>query len=161
MSEIETNKKNLKVYIAAPWANRTEAQEAQKKFEAAGFEVTAHWITRPSTIVGDVFAPENAQELTSEAVEDIEDIIKSDIFVVLNLDMSEGKATEFGFAYALGIPTILVGERTRNIFYYLSHVFRAKDVEQVIDGLIEIDQTKTNLENLVQLQEQKEGEVVN
>ena len=125
----------LKVYIAAPWNNRAEAQVAQDKFEAAGFEVTSHWIKYHSdAVLGD---PKFDEELCNQAVEDLEDVMKADVFIILNLGKSEGKATELGFAYALGIPTILVGPRTINIFYYLPNVFRADTVEQAIAGILE------------------------
>lgn len=129
---------SLKVYIAAPWVNKADALDAQRKFEAAGLEVTAHWITRDSSeLTEPIYSPENEDYLISEAIEDVEDIVKSDIFVILNLDMSEGKATEFGFAYGMGIPTILVGARDRNIFYYLPNVFRADTVDDAITGILE------------------------
>ena len=146
---------SLKIYIASPWLNRTEAAAAQEKFEAAGFEVTAHWIHHHSdAVMGD---PKDDQELQQQAIEDVEDIIKSDVFVILNLDLSEGKATEFGMAYGLGIPVILVGERTRNIFYYLPAVFRAESVEEAILGIQEAEKVgAAQIDAMV-----KEGEVVN
>lgn len=126
----------FRCYIAAPWGNKPEALAAQQLFEAAGFEVTAHWITRESHLTyEDMAKPEYEEEMINQAVMDVEDIVASDVFVILNLDKSEGKATEFGFAYSLGIPTILVGERTRNIFYFLPNVFRADTVEQAIEGI--------------------------
>ena len=125
----------LKVYIAAPWANKPDALAAKQAFEAAGFEVTSHWIEYHSgATLGN---PADEEELCNQAVEDVEDVMKSDVFVILNLGKSEGKATELGIAYALGIPTILIGERTINIFYYLPNIFRADTVQQAITGILD------------------------
>lgn len=125
-----------KIYIAAPWVNRADALVAQEQFEAAGFEVTSHWIRMHSDLDYDTLPQsELAQEFSAQAVEDIEDIRKSDVFVILNLCKSEGKATELGVAYTLGLPIILVGECSRNIFYRLPGIFQAESVEAAIDGI--------------------------
>jgi len=126
----------LKCYIAAPWANKADALAAQEQFEAAGLEVTAHWIKHHSD--GDT----SDDELAEQAVEDVNDIIRSDVFVILNLALSEGKAFEMGVAYTLGIPVVLVGDRTRDIFYHLPNIYRADTVEAAIEGLT----TANNLE---------------
>ena len=137
----------LKVYIAAPWVHKAEALAAKEKFEAAGIEVTAHWIKYHSdAALGD---PQFDEELQEQAVQDVEDIVQSDVFVILNLDKSEGKATELGFAYGLGIPTILVGPRTRNIFYYLPSIFRTDTVEDAIAGILEAVQRQEGADALV------------
>lgn len=133
----------LKVYIAAPWIKKADAFAAKGLFELAGIEVTSRWITRetPQEVSDRYNAGEcnesDERHLIEEAINDVEDVVASDVFVILNLEKSEGKATEFGMAYSLGIPTILVGPRTRNIFYYLPNVFRADTVEQAIAGILE------------------------
>src|SRR6267143_5765011 len=106
----------MRLYVAAPWTNKPETLEVQKKLVAAGFGVTSRWITRESNLTyEDLEKPEHRAELTEQAILDVEDIISADVFMILNLGKSEGKATELGFAYGLGIPIILVGERTNNI----------------------------------------------
>lgn len=143
---------SLKVYVAAPWVAKDQALVAKQAFETAGIEVTARWITRDTP--ADISARYNAgetnpaddQHLTEEAINDVEDVIKADLFVILNLDKSEGKATEMGMAYALGMPIILVGQRTRNIFYHLPHVFRADSVEKAIEGILLAEQKGQEVE---------------
>lgn len=129
----------MRCYIAAPWVNKSEALAAKQLFEAAGLEITSHWITRDSSELAEpLFGnPANEDYLCNEAVEDVEDIVQSDVFVILNLAKSEGKATELGFAYALGLPVILVGQRDTNIFYFLPSIFRADTVEDAIKGILE------------------------
>lgn len=125
--------KQLSVYIASPWVRKDEARSAKDKFEAAGYKVTSHWIDHHSDAeLGD---PAAEQELQEQAMEDVEDIVKSDVFIILNLEKSEGKATELGFAYTLGKLIILVGKRERNIFYYLPEIYQCDSVEEAIEGL--------------------------
>lgn len=126
----------LKVYIAAPWVAKNEALEAQKKFEEAGMEVTSHWIKYHPTVSIEGADSTDINELQTQAIEDVEDIIKSDVFVILNLALSEGKATELGLAYGLGIPIILVGKRDRNIFYHLPEVYQADTVDEAVRGIL-------------------------
>jgi nucleoside 2-deoxyribosyltransferase len=127
-----------KCYIAAPWTNKPEALVAKEAFEAAGLEVTANWITRycdpglSQRYLDGTHGPDDEQELMRQAMSDIDDISISDIFVILNLAKSEGKAAELGFAYTFGIPTIVVGSRERNIFYYLPGIARVDSVDAAI-----------------------------
>lgn len=131
---------SLRIYIAAPFDKKAEAGAAQDQFEAAGFEVTSNWIKRESSLnYEDLWKPENDAELIQEAFSDVQDLTQSEIFVILNLGKSEGKATEMGIAYALGMPILLVGKRDTNIFYWLPEVFRTDSVETAIAGLIEIN----------------------
>ena len=127
---------SLKVYIAAPFVNKAQAVEARDKFVEAGLDVTSRWLGEDLGLTtADLGKTEHDDVFQTRAAEDIEDILQSDVFVILNLGVSEGKATEMGFAYALGIPVILVGERTVNVFYHLPSVFRADSVEAAIDGI--------------------------
>ena len=127
------------IYIAAPWINKAEALEAQKKFEAAGHVVTSRWITK-HTDVDNSDDPKHFEELKKQAQEDLFDIDGSTDFVILNLNKSEGKATELGYAIALqetGMNIYLVGEPSINIFYHLPEVKKCKSVEEVIECLKE------------------------
>lgn len=132
-----------RVYLATCWVNKVEALAAQEKFEAAGFKVVSHWIKHHQDAAdkaGETRTTVNLLdydfgELQDQAAEDIRDIINADYFVILNLGLSEGKAFEMGFAYALTIPIILVGERTNNIFYYLNSVTQVGSVEHAISHI--------------------------
>ncbi len=120
----------MKVYIAAPWHCREQAAQAQDDFESAGIEVSSHWIKNHLPNVENL--GKSFGELAAEASEDVTDLLQADVFVILNLDKSEGKAFEMGIAHALGIPIILVGDRTRNVFYYLDDVTQVDSVEDAI-----------------------------
>src|SRR6266853_5363700 len=107
-----TNK--IKIYQAAPWICKDAAKEARDAFVEKGFEVTSRWLDHHSDN-----DPANLKEQREQAEEDIVDLLRADIFVILNLEKSEGKACEMGMAYASNMPVILVGEKTRNVFYHL------------------------------------------
>ena len=128
----------IKIYVAAPWGCKPDALVAQRQFEAAGFEVTSRWITtHEDAEYSDLADPAHAEMFAQHAIDDVRDVQASDVFVILNLALSEGKATEFGIAYMLGIPVIVVGPCSRNLFYRLPGVFQADSVAEAIIGLTE------------------------
>jgi nucleoside 2-deoxyribosyltransferase len=110
----------MKVYIAAPWVRRPEAIEAGKRFKAAGHILTCNWFHHETD--GDPLDSTgvtcNPDSIRFQANEDIADVRRADVLVVLNLQKSEGKAVETGIAIAAGIPVISVGPRA-NIFQAL------------------------------------------
>ena len=119
------------VYIAAPWKHKPDALIAQGLFEEAGWTVTSHWIKYHSDA-----QPGNEKdfgELRIQAHADLDAVKTASLFVILNLLKSEGKATELGYAYALGKPIILVGERERNIFYYLDSIHQVDTIQKAIE----------------------------
>lgn len=110
----------MRIYIAAPWRRRPEAIAAGERFKAAGHELTCRWFTHETD--GD---PNDSTGVTCDPVsirfqanEDITDVLRADVLVVLNLQKSEGKAVETGIAIANNIPVISVGPRS-NIFQVL------------------------------------------
>lgn len=126
----------IKVYIAAPWACKVQALAAQEAFEAAGIEVTSHWIKYHPDVTPDEEGYEAM--LVQQAQGDVADIIRADVLVVYNLAKSEGKAWEFGFSYALSIPTVLVGSKGTNIFYNLPFVNQVASTEEAIEKVKEL-----------------------
>jgi len=121
----------MKIYVAAPWVRRPDAIEFGKRLTALGHELTCHWFNHK--IDGD---PNDSTGITSDpisiihqAVEDIEDVKRADVLIVLNLQKSEGKAVETGIALANHIPIISVGTRS-NIFQSLG--FEARDADEAI-----------------------------
>lgn len=125
----------MKIYIAAPWVRRPEAIAIGARFILAGHELTSRWFYHVSD--GD---PTDASGLSCsrqdsirhQAHEDIADVRRADVLVVLNLQKSEGKAVETGIAIAAGIPVVSVGTRS-NIFQSLG--VEVESVEQALDLL--------------------------
>lgn len=85
----------LKLYIAAPWIHKDAAKQVALQFEAAGFEVTSRWLD----FVGGGYDA-SKETLASEAVKDIEDVLRANGLVVLQYAKSEGKAFEQGLFLA-------------------------------------------------------------
>ena len=79
--------------------------------------------------------------LGTEAIRDVEDIRACDAFVVLDLCLSEGKATEFGMAYVLGKSLIVVGTQQKNVFHLLPGVHHAQTVREAIQILDTLEDT--------------------
>jgi len=108
----------MKIYIAAPWRRKPEAVAAGEKFAQAGFEVTSRWFDHHGDPNDSSGLTESDKAIRIQACEDLLDVSRSDYVVVLNLEKSEGKAVETGYAIALGIPFVYVGPRP-NIFQTL------------------------------------------
>jgi len=111
----------MRIYIAAPWVRKADAITASEQFKAAGHTVTSRWFDHdgnPSDSSGLSISNEEARR---QAAEDIFDILGSEALVVLNLQVSEGKAVETGIALIAGLPVISVGRR--------SHVFHSLCIE--------------------------------
>jgi len=125
----------IKVYIAAPWVRKAEALETQEKCEAAGLEVTSCWIKyHPEVLIGSN-TPEELSMLSEQAEADLADLEDADAVIYLNLQKSEGKATELGYAVALNKFIILVGDRKNNIFLHLPEVIKVDTIEEAITFL--------------------------
>ncbi len=112
------------VYLAAPWIHRPDARDAREQLVAAGYPVNARWLDVDETV-------------TSPAVEaqnDIDDLLESDVLVLLNLATSEGKACETGMALIANIPIIAVGGGA-NVFLNLPIVHRVETLNDAIGVL--------------------------
>lgn len=122
----------MRIYVAAPWIHKQDAIAAGKLLEAAGHTITSRWFTHegdPNDSAG-VTAP-NAR-IIEQAIEDIKDVRRAEMLIVLNLAKSEGKAVETGIALANDIPIISVGPRS-NIFQTLGT--EVDTLEEAINAL--------------------------
>lgn len=120
----------MKIYVAGPWAHRYKAKEAAQVLREAGYEIVSRW--------HDIWALEEDTTdplmLEQEADMDLADVDASDAVIVLNIEKSEGKALEQGFALALGIPVVVVGARS-NVFHYLPEVTIVPDLDAALEYL--------------------------
>ncbi len=108
----------MRIYIAAPWVRREEAIAAGRVAEVAGFKVTSRWFYHEGATLDTTGSSLARAETIRQALEDIADVKRSHVLIVLNLEKSEGKAVETGIALANRIPVISVGQRS-NIFQAL------------------------------------------
>lgn len=97
------------VYVAAPYARREEAIVVMRWLEAKGHVVTSSWLRKQMNMSD------------AAACTDLDDVRRANVFLLLNLETSEGKNVELGYALALGKQIVLVGART-NVFHYLECV---------------------------------------
>lgn len=128
----------MKVYIAAPWEEKTKAaSDAKFYLESEGFEVTSSWITRKED-KGNTLGAYKTDELTKEAVKDLEDIDRADAILLLNTQKrgqeTSGKQVEFGYSIAHGKRLVVVGESS-NVFHLLPGVVRATNLREAVDAL--------------------------
>jgi len=130
-----------KIYIAAPWTRKSEASWAQRLCEQSGHTVTSRWITKHSDILN-ADDPKHFPELQQQATEDLVDLRDATVFIIMNLEKSEGKATELGYAVAYNKIIFLVGEPSINIFYHLPQVIKCASVEEVCEQLKVYDNIK-------------------
>ncbi len=113
----------MKIYIAAPYAEREYAIRVMHACEARGIDVTSRWLKMPS------------EETDEWARFDLEDVASADWLVALNPPQYANKGTggrhaELGYALALGKSIALIGEKS-NIFHYLSHIVRVDNFDPV------------------------------
>ena len=119
----------MRIYVAGPWAHRHKAKDAAQTLREAGHKIVSRW--------HDIWADADTTDplmLEQEAAMDLQDVDASDVVVVLNIEKSEGKALEQGFALALGIPVVVVGARS-NVFHYLPEVTIQPDLASAIEYL--------------------------
>ena len=120
----------MNIYVAAPWAHRSTAKTTAQQLRDADYKITSRW--------HDIWALEDDSTdpliLEQEAEMDLSDVEDADIVLVLNIEKSEGKAVEQGFALGLGIPVLVVGKRT-NVFHYLPEVTIMPDLARAIEYL--------------------------
>lgn len=113
----------MKIYIAAPYPCRDDAIAMMHHLEAQGHEVTSRWLKSP-----DELADEHARK-------DLDDVARADTLLAINDPEWENKGTggrhvEFGYAIALGLRLVLMGNRS-NIFHYLSNVCVIERIEDL------------------------------
>jgi len=126
----------IKIYIAAPWAEKAYAKEVSKDFRAAGFDVVSRWIDFHEGTSSDGLQLDPVK-LQREALNDIEDVMAADILVLLNLQArgteTSGKAVETGMALAMGKDVVMVGGPT-NVFHFLDTVRKVDSIEDAIEA---------------------------
>jgi nucleoside 2-deoxyribosyltransferase len=128
----------MRIYLAAPWVRKADAKAAAAVIEAAGHTITKRWWEhREVPGYGGQFrdCPEDQrEELAEQAYEDWRGVETADAMIVLNLEKSEGKAVEQGFALAYGVRLIVVGPLL-NLFQYLPGVTRVSTLDEALASL--------------------------
>ena len=119
----------LKVYIATSFVDKKEvAETARSMIVGAGHEVVSRWIDTVAE------ATDSPSTLREEALRNLEDILRCNVFVLFNDKCSPGKNVELGFAIAQLKRFIVVGERDNNVFLQLNCP-RVDNMKELIDEL--------------------------
>jgi hypothetical protein len=105
----------MKVYIAAPYGQIEVAGFIAEEIESHGHQVISTWLKLPA-----------ADDSDARARICLGDVAKAEIVVALEPPTWRqlgrgGRHVELGFALALGIPVLLVGERL-HVFHHLENV---------------------------------------
>lgn len=123
----------MKIYVAAPWVHKDEADTVAEELTGKGLSVVSRW--HHSEHDKNIYeAP--VKVMFEEAQKDFLDILEADTLVYLNLAKSEGKATELGIALARGYDIYVVGGTQNNVFLHLPQVNHKESLEEVIQCLL-------------------------
>lgn len=121
-----------RIYVAGPWVQKAACAAFRDKLVADGFEVTSRWLDLDES-VDNSLTPENLDMLMARAMDDIEDVLRADIFMLMNLEKSEGKAVETGIALMSQKGIVMLGDYT-NVFQTL-HFPKVESEEEAIKVL--------------------------
>lgn len=125
----------MKVYVAAPWAQKDYAKQVRDQLVAAGIECTSRWVDFKESTPGNGMS-EHPNTMIQEAQNDFDDVKRADGLLLLNMQPrgseTSGKAVETGLALAWGKRVVMVGEPT-NVFHHLSEIWWVDSVNEAIN----------------------------
>jgi len=120
---------DVNVYIAAPFDRKTFVREVFHILSAKGYGASLRWLQAPD-------CGATPQQLHGEAIVDLQDIDKCDLFVLCNdnihLSTTGGMHNETGYALHAGKKCIILGRRAPgNPFHMLMDVYeRPEDIPE-------------------------------
>jgi hypothetical protein len=126
----------MHIYLAARYSRHNEMKVNAIALEGYGHTVTSRWIQGQHQLDG-----ERHDEAATFAIEDMEDLTKSDC-VVSFTETGEsskrpskgGRHVEFGAGLALNKRMIVIGPR-ENVFHYLPNIEIYESLEEFLDVL--------------------------
>jgi hypothetical protein len=132
----------MRVYIAAPWAERNWAAFVAGTLEAKGHTITHDWWNFDPGKLG---VQEDEAFLIKCAEDDYNAVVAADVFLLLNTQArgceTSGKAVETGIALyghrVQGRPSRLIatGQRYTNIFQHLEDIEWFNSTEEAIAAI--------------------------
>lgn len=106
-------------YLASSYSRRDELNTYRAKLEELGYTVNARWLSGAHEVRDNY---EQRLENQIFAQEDMEDLSKSDIFMLFTNPLGHagrgGHHVETGMAIAFGKEVIIIGQKI-NVFHYL------------------------------------------
>ncbi len=134
----------MRLYIACPWKHKGAAVMTAALLREKGYSIVSSWHDRPSDDVSGHDSPPDV--CLQEANDDLLDIGTADLMLVLNVEKSEGKAVEQGYALARRIPIMVVGERS-NVFHYLPQIVVVSSIHEAIRRLTALTLSASQVES--------------
>ena len=125
----------MKVYLAAPWADKSLMGDISARVEGAGHTITHKWWEVKEAKEGDWESPSILRE---QAKLDVQGVRDSHLVVVFNTAKSEGKSFEQGVAVTENKPIIIVGKRgevSKNVFHYLDNYRWVENLSEALEVL--------------------------
>ncbi len=117
----------MTIYLAGSWRLKSSVRYARGKFEAVSIKVQSDWIDSPDEV--------GHAELRASAYRDLQQLEGADALVLMSVEKSDGKASEFMYAYCNRKPIVVVGNHDLNIFYHLDNVILVNTIQEAIDAL--------------------------
>ncbi len=116
------SQKGLKIYLAARYERREELKKYVNQLQQLDYEITARWLNSDHDVCDN--NTKNMLQKSIWALEDKQDIVKSDLFLCFTDTEggSGGRHVEFGIALAERKEIIVIGPR-ENIFHCLEYPF--------------------------------------
>jgi len=106
----------MKIYLATAWNDHDTIRRAIGEIERHGHDLHARWT---ELALGGKEYGDGSEANLPNANMDLSDLHSSDgVLLVPNREMGTGHHIEFGYALAIGKPTVIVGE-TWTIFHAL------------------------------------------
>lgn len=126
----------VRVYVAAPWPLKHQAEKVGRLLAQRGAVVIARWLTLPDT----------PQDDDAGARMDLADIDASDALVLINPAEfvqagTGGRHVEFGYALGKGKAVHIYGVRS-NVFHQLSTVHFYGHLEDLLDAFTAAEVTQ-------------------
>lgn len=122
----------MRIYLAAPWADREDMSAIAARFEAAGHTITHKWWLEETG------EDRSVETLREQAFKDWNGVKTAQAVVLFNTKKSEGKAVEQGIALEAKIPIIAVGnmgEHSQNVFHFLPFYTWVNDIDEALAAL--------------------------
>lgn len=134
----------MRVYVAAMYGRREEMLEVHRVLREAGHEPTARWVDGAEETVG---------EAAAGALMDLEDVRRAEVLLFHaqphgSANTGGGRHFEFGYAHALRIWCVVIGEREQ-IFCHLPEVDVVPDLAGAV-ALLASRQAPTEPEGIYQ-----------
>ncbi len=124
----------MRLYIACPWRHKGAAVMTAALLREKGHTIVSRWHDVPSDGTKSDGSDTAPDVCLQEAKNDIKDINACDLMLVLNMEVSEGKAFEQGYAYDCGKHIMVVGKRS-NVFHYLPDIVVVSSIHEAIRRL--------------------------